>query len=272
MPTNAEANFPDTMLGSSSTMDLRTGYVNPMSRMSGPIYARVTKVNWYNRTISCVGLHNQAGAGPWEDVPVLSPAMSQAEGLNWMPTIEEPNPEMASNAGKLEGVQDAMAVLDFISGDTLKPVCVGFIIPGFNEMCFNEPGTRIDRHVSNIYSRTTSTGTFEFAFPDGMYIKVSPENEGYDLTNISAKNANYQDRPWFIKQDSPRIAVISHPSGTKFTIDSKGALTIHVADRLVIDAPSGNLTINGIDLANHRHNFKDNNNATSHTNGPENPT
>lgn len=270
MPTNYEPNLPHTLRGSNSLMDLRLGFKNPYGTNCKPMYARVIKVNWYSRTIDCVGLHDNAGAGPWTDVPVISSVFTQSEGQHWMPTIADPSQDTPQLAGEIEGVLDALAIIDFISGDPLKAVCLGFITPGANELSFLEPGLKLTRHVSNIYERMTKNGTFEFAFPDGTYIKICPSEEGYALTDLTQEVQRDSDKkPWTIPVDNPRIMIINHPSGTTVTIDQSGSISISSVNRLDISAPTGSVTIRGVDLVDHTHHFDSGSNGT--TSAPLNP-
>lgn len=236
--------IPSSILGSSSLSDHRSGRVNSYARVPGAIYARVISVNWAARTVDCIGLHNQTGAGPWYGVPIISSVFSQTEGQHWLPTITEPTGSSPQTNAKLEGKGDGLAILDFIYGDPLNPVCLGFISPGANQFSFSEPGTKITRHASNVYDRLTANGTYEFAFPDGTFLKIAPASEGYGLTNLDAKNTRNADtHPWSIPVDAPRIVSFSHPSGTSITIDQNGAINITSASSISITSQTGSVSL-----------------------------
>ena len=122
---------------------------------------------------------------------------------------------------------------------------MGFVSAGPNEFSFNEPGTRIDRHASNVYSRLAQNGTYEFSFPDGTFVKISPASEGYGLTDLDAKNTKHAGaRPWNIPTDQPRIISFSHPSGTSITIDENGSINIVSATSISITSKSGRISLN----------------------------
>lgn len=236
--------IPSSILGSSSLSDHRSGRVNSYSRVPGAIYARVIGVNWAARTVDCIGLHTQAGAGPWYGVPVMSSVFTQSEGLHWLPSISKPSEENPQANAKLEGTNDGLAILDFVYGDPLNPICLGFISPGANQFSFDEPGTKITRHSSNVYDRLTANGTYEFSFPDGTFLKIAPSIEGYNLTDLTGKNVrNSTENPWSIPKDSPRIISFSHPSGTSITIDSTGNINIYSAGSISIVSNNGSVSL-----------------------------
>lgn len=220
-------NLPPTMTGSSHMSQYRTGESNPLSNLTGSMYVKVLAVNWFDRTIDCVGMYNQSGAGPWYDVPILSSVLTQSEGVHWLPSItpvEGDNPRVMDT---MTGELDAVAVIDFIGGDAIRPVCLGFVSAGPNEFSFGERGTRIERHASGIYSRTTIDGTHEMSFPDGTYFKVAPEVEGTELNDLSGQNIRHADtRPWNIQTDDPRIITMSHATGTKMNVLQDGSMQI----------------------------------------------
>ena len=234
-----------SLYGSAGMRPKRDGEVSPFAKIPGSIYARITYVNWEQRTINCIGMANQKSAGPWNNVPVLSTMATQSEGLHWLPTITEVDVEYAQQAAEFSGVLDALAVIDFIGGDPLRPICMGFVSAGPNEFSFNEPGTRIDRHASNVYSRLAQNGTYEFSFADGTFVKISPASEGYGLTDLDAKNTKHAGaRPWNIPTDQPRIISFSHPSGTSITIDENGSINIVSATSISITSKSGRISLN----------------------------
>lgn len=297
--------LPPTVTGSSATADIRDGYVNSMRRLSGSVYARVTGVNWYTHTITCVGMYNQHGAGPWYDVPVISSTLTQSEGVRWMPSIEPPKGDTISEQATIDGESDAIAVLDFIGGDIMRPVCLGFVHGSSHEFSFGEEGTKLERHNSGIYTRTTKTGTFEFSFPCGSFVKVAPVEEGTDLTDLSGKNIrDAKTRPWSIPQDNPRTMTVSHSTGSSFSINETGeisitgvtgstatlsidgtislsspsgaliliggdgSITINSSSSVSLSAPSGSISVSGISLTSHTHQYS-NQDGTQTTTGPQ---
>lgn len=219
--------LPPTISGSSSTADLRDGYMNPMRQLSGAIYARVISVDWYAHTISCVGMYNQQGAGPWYDVPVISSTLTQNEGIRWLPSIADPNGTTMQDKGSIDNNVDAVAVIDFISGDALRPICLGFIHVSPHEFSFGEEGTKLERHNSGIYTRTTKEGTYEFSFPCGSFVKVAAPEEVLTLKDLSAQNTrDAAQRPWVIPQDQPRSMLVSHITGSNVLLDNLGEIAI----------------------------------------------
>lgn len=270
------ANIPPTMYGSSGMSDFREGSVNSGYDVNGARYVKITKVNWFAHTVDCVGLHQEANEGPWYDVPVISTAMTQAEGVFWLPSVVESS-DSTIPPGNLEGVMDAIGVIAFIANNKFRPVCIGFVPSPRHEFSFGEEGSKIERHVSGVYNRTTKTGTYEFAFPDGTYLKIGPPISGTELTPLSGQNIRDATvRPWNIPPDNPRIITVAHPSGATVRIDELGNISIISAQNLSISAtssvsitaPSGSIIINNVALESHTHRYS-NENGESTTTGPQ---
>lgn len=85
------------------------------------------------------------------------------------------------------------AVIDF-SG--VMPIVMGFLFPQIGQMTFADKNRRIERHSSDVYSTTTSTGDFELAFPNGTFLRVGASPDHEDLT---AKDV---DKNWAIKKNT----------------------------------------------------------------------
>lgn len=249
------------------------GQFTHVGEIGGSIIARVTYINWAKHTINCMGDGRQKMSGPWVNVPVMSPNISQKEGIAWIPNILEEETvqfeqlddlytfyEQSSNNEK----NNVYAVILFIGDDPHTPVCIGFIVPNGSQMTFEEPGVKIERHTSNIYTRTTKNGTYEHSFPDGTYIKLAQEDEPIELTSLEYSNADSEKIPWTIEADSPRYIYVKHSSGTSITIDAQGNVAIESlgsvsvkAENVDVSANSGDVTIGNISLVSHTHLFDD---------------
>lgn len=237
--------LPPSIAGSASLINARTDFDPTTNIINGPIYARILSVNWAARTIECVGLHRSHGMGTFRNVPVLASVFTQTEGLNWLPDIAEPSGSSPQSNAKLEGEDDALAVIMFLNNNQDSPVCVGFIAPGYNQFSFIEEGTKIDRHTSDIYNRITKDGTYELSFPDGTYVKIGPPSNGYDLTDLSKiPQRDKKTHPWFIPPDGPRIIIVKHVSGTSISISEGGAVTVYSAGSVSVTADGGAVEVN----------------------------
>lgn len=301
--------LPPTMSGSSNLSNVRSGFVSPLKQISGAIYCKVIGVNWFNHTIDCVGMYNQAGAGPWYNVPIVGPMRTQSEGVHWLPTVMPATETGVQQTGWTDGDLDAVAVIDFISGDILKPICLGFVSAGPNEFSFGEEGTKLERHSSGVYSRLTQKGLFEFSFPDGTFLKIGPTNEGAELTDLSGQNVrDATSRPWSIPSDDARAVTFAHasgstvnitelgdvsissvsstsitmtadgiisiisPSGSSFQINPDGSLAIVAGTNLSVSAPSGSIKINDVNLVTHYHPETHEHTGTTGQGGADNHT
>lgn len=251
--------------------------------IGGSCIAKVIGINWSARTIHCIGAHQQLGAGPWQDVPIASTAISQMEGLHWIPDVAPDFNEIKDEGGLIGWIQETEnnlknntnAILLFVGNNFNYPICIGFILDGPSEFSFDEPGTRIDRHTSNIYQRTTKEGTYEFSFPDGTYLKIAKDSENLELKDLTGSNVDSETKPWSIKTDEPRYVYLKHVSGTTISIDTQGNVLINSlasvnveAETIAISGNSGNVTIGGISLTSHHHDYSDTGPGTHSTTQP----
>ena len=184
------------------------------------VLARVIDINYAERTLTCIGLNGQQSI-PWFNVPVTGSAWTQSEGEHWLPIIDSPIGDADHTRAKLDGIRDAVAIIAFIENNPNLPMCLGFMAPGPNELSFDEPGTKLFRHNSNVYERLTSTGLYEFVFPDKTFISVSGKDESEQITNLQSKNIDSL-YPWAIGYDKDRKILLSHSSGNKLRISSDG--------------------------------------------------
>jgi len=212
--------------GQSAIQNIDIGNRPPVSNF---IIARIISINTQNTTINCVGEGTQQGV-QWQNVPVLNTVYSQKEGRSWLPLVDPSKQTTDDLIAKPTGTRDAYAMLCFVEGNASIPVCVGFISPGLNELSFNEPGTRIDRHYSNVYERLTATGKYEMVFPDKTYFLVT-DADGLDVPdNLEAKNAYNVTNPWNIPFDRERKIVLGSSRGNTLSLGNKGFVVTSKSD------------------------------------------
>ena len=210
-----------TLRGSTHYSEQRDGYENPILGQTKVIMARVVGINYSTRTVNCVGLGNYIG-NTWDNVWVSSISASQSEGSTWLPDIYFPKTEKEKQQPALSNIKDVLAFLVFIEGNPSLPLCIGFHFPNENEMLFEEPGLKIERHSSNVYERLTKSGNYEFVFPDKTFIKIAAETEPDLYTNLDKKNFHAKTRPWSIKKDFDRKIILGHSTGNRLRVFSGG--------------------------------------------------
>lgn len=219
--SNAFAKLPLTFRGNAAFSDGRDGKTNPYMSQNEIFLGKVVEVNQAKRTISCVGIHTNQGKA-WTDIWVAAPSASQNEGSSWLPQIFQPRSAAESASASFDKFRDVIAVLAFLDGNPNIPVCLGFVYPTENEMSFDEPGLKLERHSSNVYERLTGLGNYEFVFPDKTFIKIAAETESDNYTKLDGKNYFSKTNPWLIKKDFNRKIVLSHSTGNKLRLSTDG--------------------------------------------------
>ena len=234
----------DPGLSATSFFDQNDVYAN----MSGIMLARVLSINYATRTLTCIGVLDQLGSAPLYNVRIMSSNFSQKEGSHWLPVIDTPDANAPGGFAAISGKRDAIAVIAFVGGTMMHPICIGFVDSGSSELSFPAPGLRLERHSSNIYERWTQEGLYEFSFPDGTYIKICRPEDGELLTKINGRkdasgnpvltgNIDVNTHPWYIpKSTKSNIYVLNHGSGTKMKISEQGIFS-------VTDNTNGNFTL-----------------------------
>lgn len=194
-------------------------------RVPTMVIARVVGVHEETATVDCWGLNEQQGI-IWPNVSVINTVYSEKEGSVWLPTIDPIQETTDYLVGQPNSERNVFALLCFISENATLPVCIGFISPGQNEVSFAEPGTRIDRHASNVYERLTKTGTYELVFPDNTYFKITDFADSDIPTTVAGLNYHTLTNPWEIIPDNDRKIILSHSAGNRLSINKTGVSLI----------------------------------------------
>jgi hypothetical protein len=162
------------------------------------------------------------------------------------------------------------ALVHFIADDPNNPVVTGFLHPHASQMTFDRPGFRIERHESDLYSHTengpastydaatdTTIPEFEWFHPSGLFVRVGQALTHNDLTAQDAQgrarfrgtaNANTALGTAGPSSADFTDVVVKHPTGTGFTIDKSGNLTITLspnANLNIVTAGTGKAEVNG---------------------------
>lgn len=162
-------------------------------------------------------------------VQVISSAASSNTGLNDLPETE---------TGR-----ELIAVVIFMAG---MPLVIGFLFPQISEMLFSDPGRKITRHSSDVYSSIDRDGNAEWYHPSGTYIRIGTTPAHEDLTGKDF------DQKWRTRRNTDK-AVHFHleiqnggVSKGVIDIDPNGNGTLTLKGDLSVDV-SGNLnaTIGG---------------------------
>ena len=109
-------------------------------------------------------------------VPVLTPHVSSNSGLLDLPN---PTPPASPYSPVQTGKRDVYAAIGYAGG---LPFVHGFRVPEGTHMTFADPGRRIDRHGSDVYSTITDTGDMETFHPSGSFVRMGASPEHEDLT------------------------------------------------------------------------------------------
>lgn len=185
-------------------------------------------------------------------------------------TITETLPDGPLGSFNDDGNRSLYALVHFIADDPNNPVVIGFLPPHISQMMFDRPGFRIDRHESDLYTHTengpastydsdtdTTIPDFEWYHPSGLFLRVGQATTHNDLTGHDAQGlakfrgtANANTALGTAGPDSADFTdvVVKHPTGTGFTIDKNGNLTLTLSPNAtlnIVTSGTGKAEVNG---------------------------
>lgn len=191
-------------------------------------------------------------------VQVMVPfASSRTGSVNLpLPVYEKPmlDREKPLDSAK-QTESDVLAVVGFLKGSVTLPVVLGFLHPEISEMLCgrdlpgNEDGTMLLwKHESNTYVRVAKgskkgqSPDLEISHPSGLFIKIGETAQLTEITNWDneLKLFKYKN-PDSDKVEPAPYVHLYHPSGTSFTIDKEGSVTVYVEKDLT-STVKGNVT------------------------------
>jgi len=223
---------------------------------SGLVIGRVYQIHSDSNTVDIILLDGSILLR----VKVIANSASSRTGSTNLPLPSYKNKLMIDRQGDpLKEAEydesDVFAIVGFLGGSLTRPICLGFIYPDENEVLCgnnqvgNEDGTMfLWKHESNTYIRVAKSSKkgespdLEISHPSGLFIKIG---ETAQLTEIT--NWDKDLRPFKYKNpDSDEVEPVPyvhlyHPSGTSFTIDKEGSVTVYVEKDLV-STVKGNVT------------------------------
>lgn len=144
-----------------------------------------------------------------------------------------------------------------------RPVCLGFLIPQICQMTFADPGRKVTRHGSDVYTTTDQFGNTELYHPSGTYFRIGTSNVHEDLTGQD------YDQQWAIANNTQTAVhvhlTVANAGVVKFQmdIDPTGALTVTAQSvavttqgnasitangNMTLSTPSGTINLNGVSI------------------------
>jgi len=159
-------------------------------------------------------------------VPLLSPSMTTSSGH-----VDIHSPEGNEFGQKGSSTRDCyVAVAQTESGF----IALGFIAPPVNQMAFDRPNFRVDRHASDVYQTIDKDGNIEIAHPSGTFVRIATTAAHEDLTGQDF------DKIWDVTRNKTRQVWLSlqiaNSGGVKatLTIDPSGNVTLTHAGNLTV--------------------------------------
>lgn len=208
--------------------------------MSDLYVGRVVKVHQHDHSLDIQLVYDGSRLTA---VPLLSSMMTTSSG-----NVDMHQPE--GNAWNAAGspTRDIYVV---VSKTDSGFIALGFLAPQVNQMAFDRPNFRVDRHASDVYSTVDKDGNIEIAHPSGTFVRIATDPDHEDLSGQDF------DAFWAITRNTSKnvwlSVAIANSGGVKATlkIDPSGNVTLVNAGTLQVTSTgaatmtAASITING---------------------------
>lgn len=113
-------------------------------------------------------------------VQVMTGNGSTRTGLVDLPEIKKTGDKWDISA---DSGQELHAIVGFVG---INPVVVGFLYPQVNQMTFDDPKLKLERHQSDVIHTIDGDGNMQWTHPSGWFLRVgtSPEKIDYSDRNF----------------------------------------------------------------------------------------
>lgn len=114
----------------------------------------------------------------------------------------------------------------FPHGSDLHPVWLGSLYQDFNSIATANEQEKISHHDSGIWTKTDASGNYEFAYPDGSYLRIGSGTALSSRTRQRRQGKARESIAYAVPAKSAPTVYFKHSSGTTITIDPTGNLTL----------------------------------------------
>lgn len=153
--------------------------------------------------------------------------------------------------------QDVIGIIGYVGH---SPVVLGFLYPQVNQMLFDDPKMRFNRHQSDVMTSIDGNGNIQLTHPSGAYVRIGEQPDKDDLASKNSDKSLAADRNTGRKvhvriglADDKVVVTLTPDGDVKFemakdlTIEADGKATIKVTGTtevesggaITIKAPSG---------------------------------
>ncbi|MDO8357323.1 MAG: phage baseplate assembly protein V [Nitrospirota bacterium] len=124
----------------------------------------------------------------------------------------------------------------FPHGSDQYPVWLGSLYQDFNTLATANPNEKISHHESGVWTKTDANGNVECAYPDGSYLRIGSGTALSARTRQRRQGSSRETIPYDVPDKPVPTVFFSHSSGTTFTIDPSGNLTISGAADVTVQS------------------------------------
>jgi hypothetical protein len=171
--------------------------------------------------------------------------------------LAAPDPTGSQWDPSMSGTRDIIAVVGTVRK---RFIVLGFLYPQVCQMTFAEPGMRIKRYPSDVYSMIDGLGNVEFYHPSGLYIRLSSTTAHQDLTgqdvdgNWAITKNTGTPVHMHIEQAGGKAVIDVDPSGNvsmttqgTYSINGQGDVSVQTQGNASVQA-QGTATVKGASI------------------------
>ncbi len=222
----------------------------PFNSQTRPMLAKVIAVHSDIGAVD-VAIDGLGQAGYFNNVPVMSWSYGSQTGQAYMPSNIDHAAPVPSSQGTYDppiasGKQDVWCVVEFLSGRSQRPVCIGFVSMLGSMIQTKDPGWEVKLHESGVWSATDPEGNVTIGLPDGSSVVIGTSTTPADMTTVNDKwNPKTMTTAYNITLDLKGNLSLTIKGDTSINVTGKTSIT-SVGDVNV--ASSGNAVIDATNV------------------------
>ena len=127
-------------------------------------------------------------------------------------------------------------IVVFPHGSDLHPVWLGSLYQDFNSLATANEQEKISHHDSGIWTKTDKDGNYEFAYPDGSYLRIGSGTALSGRTRQRRQGSARENLSYSVPSKPAPTVYFKHSTGTAITIDPAGNITLSGSAEVTVES------------------------------------
>ena len=127
-------------------------------------------------------------------------------------------------------------IVVFPHGSDLHPVWLGSLYQDFNSLATANEQEKISHHDSGIWTKTDKDGNYEFAYPDGSYLRIGSGTALSGRTRQRRQGSARENLSYSVPSKPAPTVYFKQSTGTAITIDPAGNITLSGSAEVTVES------------------------------------